>query len=162
LNKSGPELSFTGEVFNTQEQVMSNSSRDRWEKKKEKGLSLIELMVGLAILGLIIMSVFAAFPLSRMWLNWAGEISLESTYAASIMELLRNNSLLLQEQVIEAGQRWIIITKMRSLVLSWGACLWKWQCLLECLPELMPGFLMIMPIMTAYQLKVLIKLVAGR
>jgi prepilin-type N-terminal cleavage/methylation domain-containing protein len=55
LNKSGPELSFTGEVFNTQEQVMSNSSRDRWEKKKEKGLSLIELMVGLAILGLIIM-----------------------------------------------------------------------------------------------------------
>ncbi len=103
MNKSGPELSFTGEVFNTQEQVMSNSSRDRWEKKKEKGLSLIELMVGLAILGLIIMSVFAAFPLSRMWLNWAGEISLESTYAASIMELLRNNSLLLQEQVIEDG-----------------------------------------------------------
>jgi ABC-type sugar transport system ATPase subunit len=41
LNKSGPELSFTGEVFNTQEQVMSNSSRDRWEKKKEKGTAIL-------------------------------------------------------------------------------------------------------------------------
>ena len=118
--------------------------------------------MGLAILGLIIMSVFAAFPFQDVVeLGW--EISLESTYAASIMELLRNNSLLLQEQVIEDGCWTAVDNNYEDEVFSFvlGACLWKWQCLLECLPELMPGFLMIMPIMTAYQLKVLIKLVAG-
>lgn len=73
------------------------------KKKKERGLSLIELMVGLALLGLIVMSILAAFPASRIWLSRAEEKTMESNCAASVVELLRNNSLLLQQQVLEEG-----------------------------------------------------------
>jgi prepilin-type N-terminal cleavage/methylation domain-containing protein len=77
--------------------------QDGIEKKKQRGFSLIELMVGLAVLGLIVMGILAAFPASRLWISWAGEKTMESTYAASVLEILRNNSLLLQQQVLEDG-----------------------------------------------------------
>ncbi len=81
---------------------MKDKNSDRADKQGQGGLSLFELMVGLAIVALIVIGLFATFPASRLWIRQAGEKTMETVYAASVLELLRNNALLLQQQLQEA------------------------------------------------------------
>lgn len=79
---------------------MNYYKRDRDRSIREQGLTLIEVTAALAILSLIVTSLFTAFSVSRLWIGQSRDETLESAYAAAIMELLRTNSLLLQRQLL--------------------------------------------------------------
>jgi len=67
--------------------------------ENEKGSSLIEVVAALYIVALIVMVVFSTSASSSLWINGARDETLVSAYAASIIDILRNNSRQLHQQI---------------------------------------------------------------
>lgn len=74
----------------------------------ERGWSLLEVLAALYIIALIVMGVLSTSGTSALWIRGARDQTLASVYAASIVDILRSNSLQLYEQ-LQLADPWIIV-----------------------------------------------------
>ncbi len=74
----------------------------------ERGWSLLEVLAALYIVALIVMGVLSTSGTSAFWIRGARDQTLVSIYAASIVDVLRSNSLQLYDQ-IQFVDPWIVV-----------------------------------------------------